>query len=61
MVKVNIGNKDHMDVVNEDNPGRRVLQNQVGDSGNMDNLEQALLSLEDVNAVDTVDAEMYIL
>jgi hypothetical protein len=52
VVKVNIGNKDHMDVVNADNPGQ-VLQNQVGNNGKMDNLEQALFSLEDLNAVDT--------
>jgi hypothetical protein len=46
----------NVDVVNEDNPGQ-VLQNQVGDNGNMENLEQVLLSLEEVNAVDAVDAE----
>ena len=33
------------------------MQNQVGDSGNVDNLEQVLLSLKDVNALDAVDAE----
>jgi hypothetical protein len=33
------------------------LQNQVGDNGNVNKLEQVLLSLEDVNVVDAVDAE----
>jgi hypothetical protein len=46
----------NVDVVNEDNPGQ-VLQNQVGDNSNVDKLEQVLLSLEDVNTVDTADAE----
>jgi hypothetical protein len=46
----------NVEVVNKDNPGQ-VLQNQVGDNGNVGNLEQVLLSLEDVNSVDAVDAE----
>jgi hypothetical protein len=46
----------NMDVVKEDNPGQ-VLQNQVGDNGNMDKLEQVLPSLEDMKAVNAVDAK----
>jgi hypothetical protein len=46
----------NVDVVNKDNPGQ-VLQSQVGDNGKVDKLEQVLLSLEDVNNGDAVDAE----
>jgi hypothetical protein len=46
----------NMNVVNKDNPGQ-ILQNQVEDNGNVNKREQVLLNVEDVNAVDAVDAE----